>query len=111
MCLYNKALADVRSTGAGIKYLYCMGCYMVVISSLAYPLLQKSGRKCWINIYQSEVSGGGFVCRMQLCALAVMALCKVIALCHVILYLCTVLFLFVFPTMYDVPFVCLTCGQ
>ena len=28
-CLYNQALADVRSTGAGIKYIFCITLHVV----------------------------------------------------------------------------------
>ena len=28
-CVYNQALADVRSTGAGIKYIFCITLHVV----------------------------------------------------------------------------------
>ena len=44
-CLYNQALADVRSTGAGIKCLYCM--------SLTHSWFTKEWRRMKENTVQN----------------------------------------------------------
>ena len=66
MCLYNQVLADVRSTGAGIKCLYCSVCYTYFrlflypdISRYSFKIVLMRWKATWSCWKMSGAGGGG----------------------------------------------------
>ena len=59
-CLYDQALADVRSTGAGIKCLYCTAC-----NGHDHPIAQDN---CWILTVVGYIQCRDLIPALNVCA-------------------------------------------